>query len=495
MAMSFKIISKLFKKEDPEETSPKGQKEVSPSFEAEKKALAQKQKADRSADLKNEERDYRRRNALYLRVSAYQKIHSKEKKKAPEGVFLSAQHLNKIYANRVSAVTDFTLDIQEGEFLVLVGPSGCGKSTTLRMIAGLEDITSGDLFIDGQYANKQEPKDRGAALVFQSYALYPHMTVYENLAFGLSHLPKKEIEARIQAAAEMLQITEFLHRKPTQLSGGQCQRVALGRAVVRHAKVFLLDEPLSNLDAKLRVQMRSELVKLHGQLRNTMIYVTHDQTEAMTMADRIVVLNYGRIQQIGTPREVYDKPANLFVATFMGSPTMNILPAHYGNGLLTFGDRFTLKLSASQIALRDAFYAQESKRLAQRIEFDRHKLALTHQELGKEEPRDYQKDLEEATQELEEASAAETTQSQDLFFGLRPEDMAFEKDGVQGIPATIEVSELLGSEYSLHFHQSQQEVVARVPSSVPLKSGEKGTLSFDLRRCHLFDKASKRIIF
>jgi multiple sugar transport system ATP-binding protein len=493
--MPLKIISELFKKKDPEETSPKGKKETSPSFEAEKKALAQKLKADRSADLKNEERDYRRRNDLYLRVSAYQKIHSKEKKKAPEGVFLSAQHLNKIYANRVSAVMDFTLDIQEGEFLVLVGPSGCGKSTTLRMIAGLEDITSGDLFIDGQYANKQEPKDRGAALVFQSYALYPHMTVYENLAFGLSHLPKNEIEARIQVAAEMLQITEFLHRKPTQLSGGQCQRVALGRAVVRHAKIFLLDEPLSNLDAKLRVQMRSELVKLHGQLRNTMIYVTHDQTEAMTMADRIVVLNLGKIQQTGTPREVYDKPANLFVATFMGSPTMNILPAHYENGFLTFADKFRLELSAAQIVLHDAFYLHEITSLTRRIEFDRQKLALAPGEFEKEEPRDYQRDLEEATREREEASLVGKIKIHDLFFGLRPEDIAFGKGGDRGIPVTIEVAELLGSEYSLHFHLFQQEIVARVPSSIPLQSGDKGTLGFDFQRGHLFDGISKRIIF
>lgn len=476
--MASKIIPSLFRKKS-----------------AEEKEAVRAKKAEYSASLKSEEKDYKRRNDLYLKVSSYQKSSSKKEKKAPEGVFLSAQHLNKIYSNRVQAVADFTIDILKGEFIVLVGPSGCGKSTTLRMIAGLEDITSGDLFIDGKFANHLEPKDRGAALVFQSYALYPHMTVYENMAFGLSHLPKKEIDDRIQKAASMLQIGEFLNRKPTQLSGGQCQRVALGRAVVRNAKIFLLDEPLSNLDAKLRVQMRSELVRLHAQLGNTMIYVTHDQIEAMTMADRIVVLNKGRIQQIGTPREVYDKPSNLFVATFMGSPTMSVLPAHYDKGTLIFADKSTISLLPSQKALHDAFYVSEAKILSRRIDADRQKLSLSPHELRSEEPQDYQKDLEEATSEYEEVSRVNSAKAHDLYFGLRAEDMSFEKGKGIGLPVKIDVAELLGAEYSLHFHLANQEVVARVSSPVLLRNGDEGTLKLKLERCHLFDGVSKRIIF
>jgi multiple sugar transport system ATP-binding protein len=251
--------------------------------------------------------------------------------------YVSLRHVDKIYDNNVQAVFDFNLDIKKKEFIVFVGPSGCGKSTTLRMIAGLEDISHGELWIDGEYSNDRTPKDRDIAMVFQSYALYPHMTVYNNMAFGLKirHLPKEEIDRRVHEAAKILQIEEFLDRKPKALSGGQRQRVALGRAIVRNAKVFLMDEPLSNLDAKLRVQMRSELIKLHEALENTTIYVTHDQTEAMTMASRIVVMKLGRIQQIGSPIEIYNKPNNLFVAGFIGSPSMNFLKAIYDQGTIT----------------------------------------------------------------------------------------------------------------------------------------------------------------
>ena len=233
---------------------------------------------------------------------------------------VSLRNINKVYDNKVQAVFDFNLDVEDQEFIVFVGPSGCGKSTTLRMIAGLEEITSGELVIDGQRMNDVAPKDRDIAMVFQSYALYPHMTVYENMAFGLKlrKMPKEEIDKRVLEAAKILEIEEYLKRKPKALSGGQRQRVALGRAIVRNAKVFLMDEPLSNLDAKLRVQMRSEIIKLHEKIGATTIYVTHDQTEAMTMASRIVVMKDGYIQQIGSPKEIYNHPVNMFVARFVG---------------------------------------------------------------------------------------------------------------------------------------------------------------------------------
>lgn len=239
------------------------------------------------------------------------------------------QNMSKIYNQGEKAVKDFNLNIKDKEFIVLVGPSGCGKSTILKMIAGLEDISDGDLYIDGTKMNHVSSKDRDIAMVFQNYALYPHMTVYQNMAFGLKmrRLTKHEIAERVKKAANIIGLQSFLNRKPAELSGGQKQRVALGRAIVRDAKVFLMDEPLSNLDAKLRVQMRAEINKLHEKLQTTTIYVTHDQTEAMTMASRIVVLNKGEIQQIGTPKDVYEKPENMFVASFIGSPAMNLIPA------------------------------------------------------------------------------------------------------------------------------------------------------------------------
>ena len=264
-----------------------------------------------------------------------------------EDAYVSLRHIDKIYDNKVQAVFDFNLDIQKQEFIVLVGPSGCGKSTTLRMIAGLEEISGGELYIDHVLSNDLAPKNRNIAMVFQNYALYPHMTVYDNLAFGLkmTHVPKDEIVERVLNAAKILGLEELLDRKPKALSGGQRQRVALGRAIVRNAKVFLMDEPLSNLDAKLRVQMRAEIIKLHDELKATTIYVTHDQTEAMTMASRIVVMNKGYIQQIGTPIEVYNKPANTFVASFIGAPAMNLLNVTYKDGVITFSDGNTLTLT------------------------------------------------------------------------------------------------------------------------------------------------------
>ncbi|MBQ8092458.1 MAG: sn-glycerol-3-phosphate ABC transporter ATP-binding protein UgpC, partial [Clostridia bacterium] len=246
---------------------------------------------------------------------------------------LKLNHIYKIYSGNVTAVSDFCLDIEDKEFIVLVGPSGCGKSTTLRMVAGLEEISEGELYIGDRLVNDVAPKDRDIAMVFQNYALYPHMTVYDNMAFGLKlrKKPKDEIDARVREAAKILSIEQLLNRKPKALSGGQRQRVALGRAIVREPKVFLMDEPLSNLDAKLRVQMRTEITKLHQRLQTTFIYVTHDQTEAMTMGTRIVVMKDGFIQQVDTPQNLYDYPANLFVGSFIGSPQMNFFNAKLVN--------------------------------------------------------------------------------------------------------------------------------------------------------------------
>lgn len=262
---------------------------------------------------------------------------------------LKLQHLDKIYDNKVQAVYDFNLDVKHGEFIVLVGPSGCGKSTTLRMVAGLEDISSGNLIIDGKDVTKMPPKDRDIAMVFQNYALYGHMTIYENMAFSLMLRKenKNEIHQKVLAAAEILGLTDQLNKKPNQLSGGQRQRVAMGRAIVRTPKVFLFDEPLSNLDAKLRGATRREIMLLHKRLKATMIYVTHDQTEALTLADRIVCMSMGHVQQIGTPLELYDTPANLFVASFIGLPPMNLFDVEIKNGQAICKD-FAVDLSPEE---------------------------------------------------------------------------------------------------------------------------------------------------
>ncbi len=271
---------------------------------------------------------------------------------------LKLDHIYKIYDNNVTAVEDFNLHIQDKEFIVFVGPSGCGKSTTLRMIAGLEDISKGDFYIDGKRVNDVQPKDRDIAMVFQNYALYPHMTVYDNMAFGLKlrKFDKAEIDRRVKDAARILGLEQYLDRKPKALSGGQRQRVALGRAIVRDAKVFLMDEPLSNLDAKLRVAMRSEISKLHHRLQTTTIYVTHDQTEAMTMATRLVVMKDGIIQQVGTPKEVYDKPENVFVGGFIGSPAMNFAYGKLEDGFFNLGSKRIAIPEGKMKTLRDNGY-------------------------------------------------------------------------------------------------------------------------------------------
>lgn len=365
-------------------------------------------------------------------------------------VEIALKGIHKKYDNAENySVTDFNLDITDREFIVFVGPSGCGKSTTLRMIAGLEDITEGELSIDNKVVNDVAPKDRDIAMVFQNYALYPHMTVFDNMAFGLKlrKYAKDEIKTRVENAAEILGLTEYLKRKPAALSGGQRQRVALGRAIVRDAKVFLMDEPLSNLDAKLRVAMRAEIAKLHRRLETTTIYVTHDQTEAMTMADRIVIMKDGFIQQIGTPKEVYDTPLNVFVAGFIGSPAMNFFPVKLENGWIRYSDSLQLKLPEGRYkVLRELGYE------------------------GKE-----------------------------LIFGIRPEDIHSEPIVLNASPdavvnAEVVVSELLGAETMLYTRVGDTEFISRVDARSDYTPGTNVDLAFNLNKGHFFDKDTEEVI-
>lgn len=365
-------------------------------------------------------------------------------------VDINLKNIYKQYDNSGNyAVTDFNIDIEDSEFIVFVGPSGCGKSTTLRMIAGLEEISKGELYIDGELMNDVAPKDRGIAMVFQNYALYPHMTVYDNMAFGLAlrKYSKDEIDKRVSNAAEILGLEDYLQRKPAALSGGQRQRVALGRAIVRDAKVFLMDEPLSNLDAKLRVQMRSEIAKLHARLKTTTIYVTHDQTEAMTMASRIVIMKDGFIQQVGSPIEVYDNPENMFVASFIGSPAMNFFNVTYKDGYIT-----------------------------------------NNKQINMEVPAPYQKVLNDRGYNGKE-----------LVFGIRPEDIHTEQlmlDAYQSnnITATVTVSELLGAETMLYLNADDTEFIARVDKRDYSEAGSEVTIVFDLNKGHFFDKETENVI-
>jgi len=357
---------------------------------------------------------------------------------------LKLQHIDKVYPNGVQAVFDFNLDVHDKEFIVFVGPSGCGKSTTLRMIAGLEEITSGDFYIDDELMNDVAPKDRNIAMVFQSYALYPHMTVYDNMAFGLKlrHMPKDEIKQKVEDAAETLGLTQYLDRRPKALSGGQRQRVALGRAVVRKAKVFLMDEPLSNLDAKLRVTMRGELIKLHSRLQATTVYVTHDQIEAMTMASRIVVMKDGYIQQVGSPKQIYDNPANLFVAGFIGTPPMNFI-----NGMVDDKGVFTTEDK------KHTFPVPKAK-------FD---IVKKHHLINKS-----------------------------IILGIRPEDIHDEQRIIDTYPdssfeVTVDVAELLGSETNVFTTISGSSITASVSARSDLGIGSKIVLAFDLHKCHFFD--------
>ena len=365
---------------------------------------------------------------------------------------LSLKHIYKKYPGGVTAVSDFCLDIKDKEFLILVGPSGCGKSTTLRMIAGLEEISEGELFIGDRLVNDVAPKDRDIAMVFQNYALYPHMSVFENMAFGLKlrKTPKEEIKRRVEEAGKILDISHLLDRKPKALSGGQRQRVALGRAIVREPKVFLLDEPLSNLDAKLRAAMRTELTKLHKRLGTTFIYVTHDQTEAMTMASRIVVMKDGLIQQVDTPQNLYDTPVNIFVAGFIGTPQMNFI-----NATLT----------------------KENNEVYVNFESCKFKLPT-------------EKAQNEALQEYI---------GKEIILGVRPECIHDEPMYLSSLEdwttdVNVDVTELMGAETYLYLTLGETNLIARVSSRSTAKSGDVIKVAFDVSHAHIFDKETEKVI-
>lgn len=364
---------------------------------------------------------------------------------------LDLVNVNKIYPNGVQAVFDFNLHVNDKEFIIFVGPSGCGKSTTLRMIAGLEDISSGDFYIGENRMNDVSPKDRGIAMVFQSYALYPHMTVYNNMAFGLQlrRIPHDEINERVREAAKILGLEAFLNRYPRQLSGGQCQRVALGRAIVRNAEVFLLDEPLSNLDAKLRVTMRGELIKLSKKLGCTTVYVTHDQIEAMTMADRIVIMRDGRIQQVGTPKEVYECPSNVFVGGFIGTPPMNFI-----HGKLTDSGKFVSSKGNYTIEIPE----------------------------GKVKP-----------------AIEQGYENREIILGIRPEDISDSKLLIETYPnsvvdVTVDISELLGADTNIYTSIDGDNIVATVNAREDLTAGVPLKLALNMNHCHLFDPETENII-
>ena len=365
---------------------------------------------------------------------------------------LSLKHIDKTYPNGYKAVKDFNLEVADKEFIIFVGPSGCGKSTTLRMIAGLEDITGGTFEIDGKVMNDVEPKDRDIAMVFQNYALYPHMTVYDNMAFGLKlrKVPKDEIDKKVKEAAKILDLDKLLDRKPKALSGGQRQRVAMGRAIVRAPKVFLMDEPLSNLDAKLRVQMRTEISKLHQRLGATIIYVTHDQTEAMTLGTRIVVMKDGVVQQIDTPQNLYDHPCNEFVAGFIGSPQMNFMDA---------------KVKANGSAV-----------------------TVTVGDNTLEVPADKAKNL-----------IAGGYDGKTVVLGIRPEDVHDEPAFIQANPnstisAPVRVYELLGAEVFLYFDFAGAQMTARVNPRTTARAGDTVTFALDMDKTHYFDKETQKTI-
>ena len=368
-----------------------------------------------------------------------------KKKKAKKGEPEKKTNL-KITDEGVIAVQEFNLDIADKEFIVLVGPSGCGKSTTLRMVAGLEEISGGDLFIGDKRVNDVAPKDRDIAMVFQNYALYPHMTVYDNIAFALKlrKTPKDEIDRKVKEAAEILDITQYLGRKPKALSGGQRQRVAIGRAIVREPKVLLMDEPLSNLDAKLRNQMRAEIIKLRQRINTTFIYVTHDQTEAMTLGDRIVIMKDGEVQQIGTPQQVFNHPHNLFVATFIGSPQMNLFE---NAKLVKENGKYAVKLDNLTVEL---------------------------------------------SAEKQEKLSANNVAEQDIVLGVRPEHITLEGNGIDG---TVDVSELMGSSVHLHVTSMGRDVVM-VVSTMNMSAAEVAALAhgngikynFPGHVCHVFSK-------
>ena len=378
---------------------------------------------------------------VYPFVSGEQKKSKKKKADEPEKKKVNLQ----ITDEGVVAVQEFNLDIKDKEFIVLVGPSGCGKSTTLRMVAGLEEISGGELYIDGKLMNDVAPKDRDIAMVFQNYALYPHMTVYDNMAFSLKlrHTPKDEIDKKVREAAEILDITQYLERKPKALSGGQRQRVAIGRAIVRDPKVMLMDEPLSNLDAKLRNEMRAEIIKLRQRINTTFMYVTHDQTEAMTLGDRIVIMKDGYIQQIGTPQDVFNHPANLFVAGFIGMPVMNFFDAQ----LTREGEKYFVEVGGIKVEL---------------------------------------------SADKEERLLKNDVQSQAITLGVRPEHTDVSDEG---IVARVDVAEMMGSSVHLHVNANGRDVIIIVPT-IDMKGnyniGDTVHFTFDGKVAHVFSKETEK---
>jgi len=393
---------------------------------------------------------------------------------------LSMRGIYKVYPGNVTAVKDFNLEIEDKEFIILVGPSGCGKSTTLRMIAGLEEITEGELYIDDVLVNDMAPKDRDIAMVFQNYALYPHMTVFENMAFGLKlrKLPKAEIKEKVDDAAEILGITDLLDRKPKALSGGQRQRVALGRAIVRSPKVFLMDEPLSNLDAKLRVQMRAEIGKLHKKLQTTFVYVTHDQTEAMTMGSRIVVMKDGLIQQVDSPQELYLNPCNVFVAGFIGSPQMNFIDAQLNEK--PDGVYLTIFNSPDRIVDHDLAEALGVEANAE-AEANAKREAI-------------------ASIKLPDGKAKNPALAgyigKEVILGIRPESIHDEEAYISSMPdslvdVSVELTELMGAETYLYLKAGESNLVARVSPRTTAKHGDKIKVAFDANKIHLFDKETE----
>ena len=518
-----------------------------------KKELSPKQIEKKEAQILAKERELH-----HIEVLKQADIDRQKEKIAPEGAYISLRNVDKIYPNHVQAVFDFNIDIKEKEFIVFVGPSGCGKSTTLRMVAGLEEITAGDLFINGEYSNDVQPKDRKIGMVFQSYALFPHMTVFQNMSFPLEveKLPKDEIEKRVVEAAKILQISEYLDRKPNALSGGQMQRVALGRAIVTNSKIFLMDEPLSNLDAKLRVAMRSEIVKLHKSLNTTTIYVTHDQTEAMTMADRIVVMNKGYVQQIGTPSEIFNNPANMFVASFVGSPSMNMITGKLVDNKFYINDNFCLEMGEDFTSKVKTFYKDEitsteellkawsEKFLGRQINSKRYLNIFKNDKINVKLLANFIKCLdtdtltslnlnkEEVTSKLSNEANVETVKTElnkilkdyllryhelnnpdirrhvenikafkeildskeiILCLGIRPEHFILtDKVEKETLSLTVSVSELLGSEYFIHLPFENLDLVAKCPVKNDIVSGDTININFDMEKIHFFDPISTK---
>jgi len=508
----------------------------------------------RKKQMKSEQKKlYKERVKHHKDVLKKARANALLEKHCSDDVFISLQHIDKIYPNHVQAVYDFSLDIKQNEFIAFLGPSGCGKSTTLRMIAGLEEITNGDLFINGIYSNELLPKERNIGMVFQSYALYPHMSVYENMAFGLKiqHMSKEEIDERIHRVSKILQMEEYLDRKPAALSGGQCQRVALGRTMVTDSKIFLMDEPLSNLDAKLRVTMRSEIAKLHKALGITTIYVTHDQTEAMTMADRIVVMNKGVIQQIDTPEEIFNHPNNIFVATFIGSPAMNMLNVKIKDNVVSFENGHTLKLDAKLKNAITSFYEKAIKEteaeiaswkdefLSREVNSRRYKKLFANDQLNKQKLVDYVSKMNEdvlleanketkvqfvdkinSKGELNDALkeylfaieridnpniialvdkyhkllAAQKEENKSLLLGIRPEHIIEDKNK-ESFPLKVNLTELLGSEYYIHLDFStEKEILVKVDADKKIAIGDKMDVSFKKENIHIFDPITTKAI-